>query len=395
MRGSAVWLAIALTGCTAAGVAPPGPASVAATVARGVLQQRLLLTGEIDAAASVELSGPRTQDWNLAIRWLAEDGAEVRRGDRVIGFDTAAAIEAIRERELAVIEAENHLVEQAATDEVASDDKSFEVETQRIAVAKAKLDIGVPVHLLSRREARDFELALARAEVALASANADADAAVRGAKLEAEVGRIALAKAERSLQAAQAQLGGLELVAERDGIFIVSSHPWEGRKLRVGDNVWPGLPVGRLPDLSRLVVRARLDDVDDGRVRAGQRVTCVVDAWPERPLPGHVVAVSPVAHEVAHQSTRRYFTVDIELEGGAPAELRPGLSVRVEVDVRTTEDALLVPRAAMILGGDTARVKLANGDTAEVVVDACSAQQCAVISGLDEGAAVAVEAEGA
>lgn len=384
----ASWLLVALAACSPAGAAAPAtPAALVVT--RGTFTQRLVLTGEVDAAESARLSGPRTEDWNLAIRWLAEDGAQVEAGARVVGFDTATVIDRLRELELSVVEAGNAIAEQAAKSDVAIEDKAFEVDKQRIALAKADLDVGVPAALLSRREAHNFALAKARAEVALATAKTDAQAAKSGAALEAQVKRIAYDKAERGLRAAELQLSGLDLVAPRSGIFIVGEHPWEGRKLQVGDNVWPGLAVARLPDMSKMIVRARLDDVDDGRAVPGQRVTCFVDAWPDAPLPGHIVSVSGVAHEVAQQSTRRYFTVLVELEGKPPGTLRPGLSVRVEVDTRTLEDALIVPRAAIVFDGDSAKARLVDAAMVELAVEACNAQACAIASGVDEGAALA------
>lgn len=384
-------LLLLLAACTPAGAATPNAPVVQVT--RGAFAQSLVLTGEIDAANSARLTGPRTEDWNLAIRWLAEDGAQVEAGERIVGFDTAQVIDRARELELSLVEAGNAIVESEAKSQVAIEDKNFEVDKQRIALAKADLDASVPGHLLSRREAHNFELAQARAKVALASAMNDAAATKNAASLESDVKRIAYEKAERGYKAALEQLDGLDLVAPTSGIFLVGDLPWEGRKLQVGDNVWPGLTVARIPDLSKLVVRARLDDVDDGRVVPGQRATCFVDAWPDAPLDGHIVSVSGVAHEVAQQSTRRYFVVLVEIDGEPPGALRPGLSVRVEVATRAIDDALLVPRAAIVWDGDTAKAQLADGSTAELAIEGCNAQVCAIASGVDEGTALAAAAE--
>ncbi len=388
---------LVLGACADADAARPQTSDVTRVVTRGRLPERLLLTGEIDAADGVELSGPRTEDWNLSLRWLAEDGAQVAAGDRVVGFDTAPTLAKIRELELSVVEAANAIGEQQAKSQVSIAEKAFEVEKQEIAVAKAKLDASVPEALLSRREANNFALALARAEVALTTAVSDAQATRAGAALEAELKRIALDKAERGLAAAHKQLEGLDLKAPLAGIFLVGDHPWEGRKLHAGDNVWPGMTVARLPDLSKLVVRARLDDVDDGRVHPGQTVRCFVDAWPDVPLSGHVTTVGAVAQEVANQSTRRYFDVQVALDTEAPGTLRPGLSVRVEVETRVHDDALLVPRDAIRfdgrvdggVDGRTASVQLVDGTPVALTIEACDAHRCAIAGGLDEGAALA------
>jgi HlyD family secretion protein len=354
-------------------------------VVRGPFEQRLELTGEVDAAVSIQLSGPRTEDWNLAIRWLAEDGTQVHAGDRVIGFDNVAVADRLRELERAVVEAGSAANEQAAKDAVANADKAFEVEKQRTAVAKAELDATVPAQLLSRREAQNFALALARSEVAFATATADLRAAESGSRLEAQVKQIAYDKAVRRLAAAGEQLHSLDVYAPRDGVVLVGTHPWEGRKLQVGDNVWPGLTIARLPDLSEMVVQARLDDVDDGRIHAGMAVRCFVDAFSDRPLRGHIVAVSPVAQEIAQLSTRRYFTVRIALDETDAEVLRPGLSVRAEVITRVIDDALLVPRSALDLLAQPPRARTVDGRELELELEACDPQRCAVRSGLSEG----------
>lgn len=354
-------------------------------VTRGALEERLVLTGEVDAAKSVELSVPRTDEWNLSIRWLAEDGTLVKKGDRVVEFDNSAVVDRISELELSLIEAAIELDTQQATNAVESEDKRFAVETQKTAVAKAKLDAEIPAELVSRRDSQQFALELARAKVALATAESDLKSVLDGGKYAEEVKRIATDKALRALESVEQQLGALAVVAPQDGVVLIADQPWEGRKFQVGDNVWPGLTVAKLPDLSEMVIEAKLSDVDDGRVQPGMRVSCTVDAFPDRPLAGFIASVSPVAHESGQQSLRRFFAVKIELEEADPEVLRPGLSVKVEVITRHEDDVLVAPRAALDSSADKVLAHLQDGREVEVAVDFCTGQACVLLSGLDEG----------
>ena len=59
-------------------------------VERGDIVDRVLLTGELHAASNTDLTVPRTEVWQLAIRSMAEDGATVKAGDRVLEFDNSA-----------------------------------------------------------------------------------------------------------------------------------------------------------------------------------------------------------------------------------------------------------------------------------------------------------------
>jgi multidrug resistance efflux pump len=354
-------------------------------VTRGTLEEHLLLTGEVDAAVSAELSVPRTDDWNIAIRWMAEDGALVKAGERVVEFDNSAVVDRLAELDLAVVEAEIELDAQQAEHAVDLEEKRFAVASQQTAVAKAKLDAAIPPVLLSQREAKEYALELSRAEVALASAEADLRSLQQAGKHDEQVKKLAHGKALRALQSTEKQLEGLTLGAPRDGVVLIGQQPWEKRKLQVGDNVWPGMAVAKLPDLSKMVIEATLSDVDDGRVQPGMRARCIVDAFPDTPLGGSVVGVSPIAHESAQRSSRRFFAVAVELDQANPEILRPGFSVKVEVMTRREDDVLIAPRAGLDLAASPVRALLDGGEAVEVEVDFCNAHGCIIASGLEAG----------
>ena len=375
-----------LAACDIAGE-PENPPRVA-TVERGDLQERVLLTGVLDAAESIPLLVPRTDSWSVSLRWMADDGALVKEGDRVVEFENSGVLERINELELSAIEADSELATLEAENEVKRSDKQFEVDTKKVEVAKAELETKVPEELQSKREHRDAKLKLRRAKTALLSAKDDLKSTVDGGKLDEQVKRIAFHKALRAYKAAKKQLDQLSIEAPRDGIFTNGTHPWEKRKYQVGDNLWPGMTVGELPDLSAMVVEAKLSDVDEGRIQAGMRAQCVVDAFADRPLMGTMRAVSPIAHEPERNSPRRFFDVVVELDETDAEVLRPGLSVKVEVLARSAEDVLLIPRAAVDRTGETPIVHLEDGAEIEIELDFCTAQQCAIAEGIDEGTVI-------
>ena len=105
----------------------------------------------------------------------------------------------------------------------------------------------------------------------------------------------------------------------------------ETGKVQSGDNVWVNFALMRLPDLSTLEVRARLSDVDDGRVEPGMRVMMYLDAYPEVGFPGVVQVVNPLAREMSRESLRRSFAVRVAFDRTDAARMLPGMSVRVEV----------------------------------------------------------------
>jgi multidrug efflux pump subunit AcrA (membrane-fusion protein) len=99
-----------------------------------------------------------------------------------------------------------------------------------------------------------------------------------------------------------------------------------------------------------------------------------------------VEEVTPVAQEVGRRSQRRGFQVTVSIEEADAERMRPGMSVKVDVEVRSLEGALLVPRSALDLASEPPRALLRGGGEAEVRLGPCGALECVVEEGLEEGA---------
>jgi len=353
---------------------------------RGTFRERILLGGQLAAERSEVLSAPRTREFQLQIRWLAEDGAAVAEGSRLVEFDNSRFSSEIEEKRLAASDAANQLALKAAEGKTAGVERSFAVQKARTELEKARIAAAIPPDLLSQREYQERQLAVSRAEAELARAESEAETRKRTGESDVAVERIALEKARREIDTAETAIQALTMRAPRAGLVLIGEHPWEGRRLQVGDNVWAGMPVASLPDLSSMRVEADLSDVDDGRVSPGMRVTCVLDAYPGRAYGGRIVEISPVARESRRSPLLRSFPVLVVLDRPDPERMRPGMSVRVEVASAERPGALLVPRAALDLNGAKPRARLRDGGLVEVKLGPCSAFEGVVESGLAEGA---------
>lgn len=410
------WLVclMSVTGCAACReTARPtaGEPARTAAVQRGAIVDRQLLTGELRAASSVGLTVPRTDSWQLQVRWLADDGVPVVAGDKVVELDNSAFTAQLEEKHLTVLEAEMTLRGARDLGEIAIASKETELHQHQIALDKATVRAGVPADLLAGRDAQERQLEKRRAEVAVDKAAHDLAAQRDETALELKVKQIELDKARRAVAAAEKTITDLVLTAPRDGILVLEDHPWLGRKIRVGDTVISGMTVASLPDLNQAMeVRAELSDVDDGRISVGMVGTCALDAYPADPLPCTVKDVTPVARSKSETSLRRAFAVALDLGKGLskgldkslgktdPARGRPGMSVKIELHPRTLAGAVVVPRGAIAEPGgpgQRARVRMATGELREVTLGPCDAQACAALTGVAAGDLVVVDGPGA
>ncbi len=383
-----------------AGSSPPPPAGPL-RVRRGDLTSVLLLSGELQAARADTLTAPHTPSFQLKIRWLAEDGAVVAAGQPVVQFDNATFVAQLDDKRTTASTARSELERIAADGRSAAADKGFAVEQKRTDLDKARRAAGVPPELLPRREYQDRQLAMQRAESELAKAEDDLAAQRTAAAADLAVQRLVVAKAERDVATAETAIGALTVLAPHAGIVLIAEIPWEGRKLREGDDVWMGMAVATLPDTAPTIAAVSLSDVDDGKVAPGMEAVCYLDAYPGTAYRGRVTEVAKVARESGRTALLRTLPVRVALDplpAAAVRRLRPGMSVRVEIATATARDALLVPRAALDFAALPAvRVLLAGGGQAPVRLGPCDAFWCVAQSGvaLDQALRPALAAGGA
>jgi len=108
-------------------------------------------------------------------------------------------------------------------------------------------------------------------------------------------------------------------------------------------SVTGGTTLAVIADLTRVYVKADVDETDIGRVALGQKVEAVPDAFPDMKFSGVVERISPQAKIVQNVTTFEVVTALDNSEG----TLKAGMNVTVDVLVAGREQALTVPRRAV------------------------------------------------
>jgi membrane fusion protein YbhG len=100
--------------------------------------------------------------------------------------------------------------------------------------------------------------------------------------------RAQVAEARAALDLARARLGEARLRSPLTGVVL-------RKNLAVGETANPGVSILTLLDPNDLWLRAYVPEADTGRIRVGQRVGIVVDAYPDREFPGTVTEIGSEA----------------------------------------------------------------------------------------------------
>lgn len=164
-----------------------------------------------------------------------------------------------------------------------------------------------------------------------------------------------------------------------------------GRMVNLGETVTPGQECFRVEDFDPLLAKVYFPERELPRVRVGQTATLELDQHPGVSFPARVGLVNPVVD-------RQNGTFKVTLEVRDPRGiLRPGNFARVRLRTGTYDDALLLPRRAMLTEDAENFVFVTHGDTVvrvPVAVGAISGDTAQILSGLAAGDSVVTVGQG-
>jgi len=354
--------------------------------------------GEMQSAQSVQIAAPQTPD--LKIVRLAENGVPLKRGDIVAGFDSAAEEDRYILRDTNVRQVESEIKQAKAQHSIADEQNEMIVMQSTYNVERADLEASKQ-EILAEIDAlkAKIDVEVSKGELAKAETNLKATDISQGADLAGLEER--LQKAVRDRDLSKTYLGTMVLRSPVDGVVqIMTNNRAQGSfgtsrpPFQEGDSVWTGAVIAEIPDLNSLRVEFRVEEIDRGRVREGLSTTIRVDAVPDAVLRGKVEWLSPIATLVfSRLPPEKNFPAYSSLEKIHP-RLRPGMSATVEIVVERRPDVLVIPSKAsfQIDGSPTVFVRRGAGYVRrKIEVAARNSNEIVVSSGLEEGEVVATE----
>jgi HlyD family secretion protein len=250
-------------------------------------------------------------------------------------------------------------------------------------------------------------LASAVAQVAQAQATAQQDKAnlarleevfrISGGKVpsrtELDTGRADYARAVAGVRTAEAQVTQAQAQVSSDSTQFSKAlikSPVNGvvlsRQIEPGQTVAASFNAPVLftiaEDLARMRLEVKVDEADVGQVKAGQRATFTVDAFPGRTFPATIERVDVGANasgsatstsstgtassSSASASTVIAYTARLTVDNSALL-LRPGMTATADIITTEKQNVLLVPNAALRFSPDRGGAAKSGGVTSVLV----------------------------
>jgi HlyD family secretion protein len=356
----------------------------AVSAQRGTIRSVVSTNGKVEPLQNFEAHAPVG---TTVKKILVKEGDQVKKGQLLVQLNDAdARSQAARaQAQVQSAEADLNAIQKGGNRE--------EVLTLESQITKARTDCDTAQRNLDAlRRLREQGAAspgeVKNAEDQLKRANADLNLLLQKQKdrySQPEIARVEAQKsqAQAALAAAEDNLNQLNIRAPFDG--IVYSLP-----VQLGAYLNPGELVLQEADLSKVRVRAFVDEPDVGRLAPGDKIEVTWDALPGRSWEG---AVSVIPAVIKLHGTRNVGETTCVVDN-KDFKLLPNVNVGVTIITAEHRDVLTVPREAVHQDDDnkTYVYQIVNNELQRryVQTSISNLTQVEVTGGLSENALVAL-----
>ncbi len=170
-----------------------------------------------------------------------------------------------------------------------------------------------------------------------------------GARVALATAQEEIARSQAATEAAADNLSKCRIVAPFDGV-VSALNVEKGEIVITGTMNNPGSQILVVSDLSRMLVRAEVDETDVVDMHVGQKAKISVDAFPDTTFLGTVTEIGNTAKRsnISSVEGQTNFEVKVVFDNNVP-DVRPGMTADVDISTGTHEKTLAVPIQAVVI----------------------------------------------
>jgi len=359
-------------------------------VRKGDFQISVTTTGELEAKNSVDIMGPdglrQARLYNVKINDMVIEGTVVKKGDYIAMLDKSELNDRLSQvgddlekvtSEYIQTKMDTALELRKARDNLIN--LEFDVEEKEIIVEQSKFE--------PQATQRQNEINLQKAKRQYQQAIENYQLQKNKARAQMREKAAVMSKYQRELDFLLTLSENFKVTAPEPGMVIYRRH-WRGGKLGVGSTISPWEPVvATLPDLTKMVSKTFVNEVDIRSIGKGQKASIGLDAFPDKALTGEVVEVANIGEQKPN-SDSKVFQVLIEINE-MDTTLRPAMTTSNLIISEVIENVLYAPLESVHSQGDSLSYVIKKNTTGyikqEVVLGKTNSNEIIISDGVDEG----------
>ena len=328
----------------------------------GAFRIEVNTSGELKAKKSEDIKGPSSlrshQIYNIKITDLITEGTYVQAGDYVAQLDKSDVGTKIASSTTEV-EKITSKYEQARLD------TAIEMMKLRDELINLNYEIEEK-NLIANQSSFEAPAVQRQTEINLEKAERKLQQSISNISLKRKQNTAKLHQISLSLKQEQSKLTRLEelmvalkIVAPKEGM-LVYKRTWDGKKITSGSSIGVWNPtVATLPDLSKMVTKTYVNEIDISHLKKGLTVGISIDAFPDKSYTGEVVEVANVGEQLPNTDSK-VFEVTIEINE-RDTLLRPAMTTNNNILIEELKEVLFIPQESVFVNDSISYVVIKTG----------------------------------
>jgi hypothetical protein len=364
-------------------------ANLFAEAKKGQFDIIVTTTGELQAENSTDIAGPsfsqsrNIRAMDIKITDLVPEGTEVKAGDYIATLDRTTFDNSLKDELERLTTFETNLEVKILDTAVTLSNLRDNIKNLRFTVEEARITLDQSKY--------EPPTTIRQAEMALDRANRSLEQSIRGYALRVEQAKSDMRTMRNNLVEQRQRVADLQKVlsqfvisAPSDGM-VIYKRDRTGTKRKVGSSIspWDNV-VATLPDMTTMISKTYVNEIDVSKVKSEQKVEIVADAFPEKRYTGMVTSVANIGEQLPNADAK-VFEVLIKVDG-SDLDLRPSMTTGNKIITKTISDVTFIPLESVQAGADSIPfVYLKNGDKQIVVLGESNENNVIVEQGLEPG----------
>jgi multidrug efflux pump subunit AcrA (membrane-fusion protein) len=301
-------------------------------------------TGELEAKNSVKIQGPtRLREfriYNVTINDIIPEGTVVKKGEWIANLDRSEFNTKLQDQQIELEQAQSQYIQTQLDTALQMRQARDELINLEYAVEEAELVL--------EQSAYEPPATVKQNEINWEKAKRNFQQAKDNYIIKYEQNKAKMADVAAELRKSQRELNSMMELANSFTVFapedgmVIYAKGWDGKAIKAGSQINSWDPtVATLPDLTTMVSKTFINEVDVRKIKSGQQVEIGLDAFPEKKLKGIVTNVANVG-EQRPNSDAKVFEAIIEIQGSDDM-LKPSMTTSNRIITSVLDSALYVP----------------------------------------------------
>ncbi len=358
----------------------------------GNFQDLVVSSGELIAKNSEDILGPNGMQryglYNVQIAEIVPEGSYVEQGDFVCSLDKSDINTKINDVLVDLEKAESQYTQTKLDTSLTLREKRNELANLAFQIRQKKIEL--------EQSAYEPPATIQRLKLDLEKLEQDLTRSAENYQIKKRQSTAKMIEAGAELQQKKNRLEKLEelmgqftINAPKSGM-VIYKREWDGEKRKTGSTISPWDPaVATLPDLSQMLSKTYINEVDIRKVKTGQIVALGLDAFPDIQLSGTVTQVANVG-ETRKGSDTKVFEVEITVNE-SDSTYRPGMTTSNQILTNEINDVLQIPLEAVYAQDNMSFVYVKDGVTIkkqQIQLGPANDEFVIVENGIEEGTEV-------